>query len=92
MSAWYVFSAMGFYPFNPADGIYQLGSPLFEKIEIPVGAGKTFTLIAKNTSKENKYIQSVKWNGKVDERFYITHEDMMSGGTLEIEMGREPQK
>ncbi len=92
MSAWYVFSAMGFYPFNPADGIYQLGSPLFEKVEIPVGNGKTFTLIANNVSKENKYIQSVKWNGKPDERFYITHEDVMSGGTLEIEMGSEPKK
>ena len=92
MSAWYVFSAMGFYPFNPADGIYQLGSPLFEKVEIPVGGGKTFTLIANNVSKENKYIQSVKWNGEADERFYITHDDVMSGGTLEIEMGSEPKK
>lgn len=90
MSAWYVFSAMGFYPFNPADGKYQLGSPLFEKVEIPVGDGKTFTLIAENVSKENKYIQSVKWNGENDNRLFITHDDIMSGGTLEIEMGSTP--
>jgi predicted alpha-1,2-mannosidase len=92
MSAWYVFSAMGFYPFNPADGKYQLGSPLFEKVEIPVGDGKVFSLVAKNASKGHKYIQSVKWNGQVDDRYFITHDDIMSGGTLEIEMGNSPKQ
>ncbi|MEM6965630.1 MAG: GH92 family glycosyl hydrolase [Bacteroidota bacterium] len=91
MSAWYVFSAMGFYPFNPADGKYQLGSPLFEKVEIPVDDNKTFTLIAKNVSDENKYIQSITWNGKKDDRYFITHDDLMSGGTLELEMGNQPK-
>jgi len=82
---------MGFYPFNPADGKYQIGSPLFEKIEIPIDDNKTFTLIAKNASKENKYIQSITWNGKNDDRYFITHDDIKSGGTLEIEMGNSPK-
>jgi len=86
-----LFSAMGFYPFNPADGKYQIGSPLFEKIEIPIDDNKTFTLIAKNASKENKYIQSITWNGKNDDRYFITHDDIKSGGTLEIEMGNSPK-
>ncbi|MFK8010024.1 MAG: GH92 family glycosyl hydrolase [Saprospiraceae bacterium] len=90
MSAWYVFSAMGFYPFNPADGKYVFGSPLFEKVEIPVKNNNTFTLIARNASAENKYIKSVKWNGADYDKFYISHEDLMSGGMLEMEMSNQP--
>jgi predicted alpha-1,2-mannosidase len=90
MSAWYVFSSMGFYPFNPAAGKYVFGSPLFEKIEIPVKNNKTFTLVANNVSAENKYIKSVKWNGEDYDKFYLTHEDLMSGGVLEMEMVNQP--
>ncbi len=90
MSAWYVFSAMGFYPFNPADGKYAFGSPLFEKIEIPLDKNKTFTLLANNVSSDNKYIQSIKWNDQPYDKMYLTHEALMSGGTLEFEMGKDP--
>ena len=75
MSAWYVFSSIGFYPVNPADGIYVIGSPMFDKVTLEVGNGKQFTVIAKNASTENIYIQSAELNGKKLERSYIYHED-----------------
>ncbi len=92
MSAWYVFSAMGFYPMNPGSGQYELGSPIFESTEIKVGAEKRFKISAKNTSSINRYIQSVKLNGELLQRTYITHQEIMGGGTLEFEMGPDPNK
>ncbi len=92
MSAWYVFSSLGFYPMNPASGQYELGSPLFEKASIAISDTKNFTITAPNTSSINKYIQSVQLNGKSLQRTYITHEELMAGGTLEFEMGSEPNK
>ncbi len=92
MSAWYVFSAMGFYPVNPAEGIYVIGSPLFEESKIPVGDGKFFTVEAKGVSETNKYIQSASLNGKPLEVSYITHKAIMEGGDLVLEMGAEPNK
>ncbi|SHG70794.1 GH92 family glycosyl hydrolase [Flagellimonas flava] len=92
MSAWYVFSAMGFYPMNPGSGQYELGSPVFENTEIKVDAEKSFKISAKNTSSINRYIQSVKLNGELLQRTYITHEEIMGGGTLEFEMGPDPNK
>ncbi|MEM9649596.1 MAG: GH92 family glycosyl hydrolase [Bacteroidota bacterium] len=92
MSAWYVFSAMGFYPMNPGSGQYELGSPIFENTEIKVGTEKSFNISAKNTSSINRYIQSVKLNGELLQRTYITHEEIMGGGTLEFEMGPDPNK
>jgi predicted alpha-1,2-mannosidase len=86
MSAWYVFSAMGFYPVNPASGVYDFGSPLFEEVKLNLGNGKTFTVRANNVSEENKYIQSVKLNGEPYDKLFITHEDLMQGGILEFEM------
>lgn len=86
MSAWYVFSAMGMYPVNPVSGVYEIGTPLFEKLIINLDNGKTFTVLAPGVSKENKYVKSVKLNGEPLNRSYIKHEDIMSGATLEFEM------
>ncbi|RDY61988.1 glycoside hydrolase family 92 protein [Flagellimonas nanhaiensis] len=91
MSAWYVFSSIGLYPMNPASGQYEFGSPIFEKTTISLDADKSFVITAPNTSSINKYIQSVKLNGKQLDRTYITHKELMNGGTLEFEMGSDPQ-
>ncbi|UJH66352.1 GH92 family glycosyl hydrolase [Allomuricauda sp. SCSIO 65647] len=92
MSAWYVFSSLGLYPMNPASGEYELGSPVFEKATIALPDGKSLVVKAEETSSINRYIQSVKLNGKPLERTYITHDELMAGGTLEFEMGKNPLK
>jgi len=92
MSAWYIFSAMGFYPVNPAELKYQFGSPIVQEAIVDIGSGKYFTMKAPMASKENKYIQEVKFNGEGLNRSYVTHEEIMSGGTLEFTMGAEPNK
>ncbi|MDF1864768.1 MAG: GH92 family glycosyl hydrolase [Saprospiraceae bacterium] len=89
MSAWYVFSAMGIYPVNPASGVYDFGSPLFEEVKLKVGNGKTFVIKANDVSKNNKYIKSVKLNGEVYDKLSVTHEDLMKGGILEFEMSNK---
>lgn len=90
MSAWYIFSSMGFYPVNPANGIYAIGTPAFDKLTMNMGSGKTFTITAAGVSKENVYIQSAKLNGTPYEKSFITHKDILSGGTLEFIMGSKP--
>lgn len=90
MSAWYVFSAMGFYPVNPVSGQYEIGTPLFPKMKLHLSNGKTFTVIAKEVSPTNIYIQSVTLNGKPYNQSYITHEQIMNGSTIEFEMGNRP--
>lgn len=90
MSAWYVFSAMGFYPVNPVSGEYEIGSPLFPEIRLNLDNGKTFTVLAPNVSRENIYIQSVKVNGQPYDKSYITHQQIMDGATIEFEMGNQP--
>jgi len=92
MSAWYVLSAMGIYPVNPSELKYQFGSPIVQEANVEVAAGKFFTIKAPLASKENKYIQEVKLNGQTINRSYITHQEIMDGGTLEFEMGAEPNK
>ncbi|MFC5045567.1 GH92 family glycosyl hydrolase [Aquimarina hainanensis] len=92
MSAWYVFSAMGIYPFNPASGIYQIGSPVFEKVTITVDAETSFTILADKASDKNLYIQSATLNGIPLNRTYITHEELLKGGTLHFIMGDTPNK
>ncbi len=86
MSAWYVFSAMGIYPVNPVDGCYYFGSPQFEKVEMHLPNGKTFTINAKNVSKENIYIRSAKLNGVPLNRLYVTYDEIENGSTLDFEM------
>lgn len=92
MSAWYIFSSMGFYPVNPASRIYVIGSPLLSKAVIHLADNKTFTMTAKNAGKDNMYIQSVKLNGKKYNNTYITHDDIINGGELEFTMGSTPNK
>jgi len=96
MSAWYVFSALGFYPVNPASGVYALGSPAVDKATIHLDAkrygGHTFTIVAKNNAPENIYIQSVTLNGKPLNQSWITHGDITAGGTLVLQMGPTPKK
>lgn len=90
MSAWYVMSALGFYQVAPAGGVYVLGSPMVKEACLKVGEGKTFTVIARNNSPENIYIQGVKLNGQPYDKSYITHADIVAGGILELEMGHTP--
>ncbi|RNL82930.1 glycoside hydrolase family 92 protein [Sinomicrobium pectinilyticum] len=92
MSAWYVFSAMGIYPYNPSSGTYQIGSPIFEKSVIKVSEEELFTIKANNVSDKNIYIQSATLNGEEFNRTYITHDEITAGGELEFEMGPEPNK
>nr|WP_299215063.1 GH92 family glycosyl hydrolase [uncultured Allomuricauda sp.] len=92
MSAWYVFSSLGLYPMNPASAQYEFGSPLFEKATISISDTKNFIILAENTSPVNKYIQAVKLNGESLQRTYITHTELMAGGTLKFEMGPDPNK
>jgi predicted alpha-1,2-mannosidase len=86
MSAWYVFSAMGFYPVNPADGKFILGSPALDRAEIRTGIEKTFTIIAENNSAENVNVSEVFLNGHKLDRNYITYSEIMAGGELRFIM------
>ena len=90
MSAWYIFSSLGFYPVTPASNQYIIGSPLFEKASINLENGKTFTVQANNVSSENKYIKSVQLNGDNYEYSFINHTAIMNGGSLVFEMTNEP--
>ncbi|HJT74043.1 MAG TPA: GH92 family glycosyl hydrolase [Chitinophaga sp.] len=90
MSSWYVVSSLGFYPVNPAKGIYVFGSPLFEKATLKLQGGKTFTVQTVNNSPENIYIQQVTLNGKPYSNSFIRHADILKGGTLKITMGSKP--
>jgi len=90
MSAWYVFSALGFYPVDPVSGRYEIGTPLFEHSEFKLANGKKFTIKANHVNKTNIYIQSITLDGKPLETSYITHEQIMSGATLVFQMGSKP--
>lgn len=92
MSAFVVFSSLGFYPITPGNPVYTIGSPLFTKSSIQLENGKTFTVLAPNASKLNKYIQSASLNGQPLNRPFIKHKDIMTGGTLKLVMGDKPNK
>lgn len=92
MSAWYIFSSLGFYPVNPANSAYVLGSPLFDEATLNLPGGKTFTVKAVDNLPENKYIQSATLNGQPYEKSFITHRDILNGGTLELQMGSQPNQ
>jgi len=87
MSAWYVLNAMGFYSFCPGEPVYSIGRPIFDKVEINLSNGKKFTIIARNNSPENLYVQSLKLNGISLGKPFFTHRDILNGGELEFEMG-----
>ena len=92
MSAWYVFSALGFYPVVPGSGIYAIGSPVFPKVSIQLENGKTFIIEAKSISRDNYFISSATLNGKSYNKCYLSHADIMQGGTLSFTMSGKPDR
>ncbi|MFH4965696.1 GH92 family glycosyl hydrolase [Gaetbulibacter sp. M235] len=92
MSSWYIMSSLGFYPVNPAQGVYAFGSPLFDEATINLENGKTFVIKSINNSDDNFYIQSVSLNGKQIDKNYITHKEIQQGGELVFTMGNTPNK
>jgi predicted alpha-1,2-mannosidase len=92
LSSWYVLSATGIYPVTPGSTQYAIGSPIFDKVTLALGDGKTFSIITKNNSSKNIYIRSATLNGEPINRSWIDHSEIMSGGTLEFEMGPEPNE
>ena len=90
MSAWYVLSALGFYPVNPADGNYWFGSPLVVSAEVITESGNRFFVTTQNQAEQNVYVQSVTLNGTPLDRLYITHREIMDGGELHFVMGPNP--
>jgi predicted alpha-1,2-mannosidase len=92
MSAWYILNAMGFYQETPGNPVYTIGRPIFDKVEIPLNNGKTFTIITENNNPENKYVQEVYLNDNILSDLYFSHEDIKNGSTLKIIMGNLPKK
>ncbi|MDR1682620.1 MAG: glycoside hydrolase family 92 protein, partial [Candidatus Symbiothrix sp.] len=92
LTAFVVFSQMGFYPITPGLPMYVIGSPAFEHVKLNIGKGKFFEVIARNYSSENKYIQSAKLNGQAWNKSWFAHDDLMQGGSLELVMGKYPNK
>ena len=91
-SAWYVFSALGFYPVCPGSGQYVLGTPYFDEVKLHLENGRTLEIDADDNSSANKYIQAMTLNGKPYGKNYIMHDDLMAGGKIEFEMGAQPNK
>lgn len=91
-SAWYVFSALGFYPVCPATDEYVLGAPLFQKAEISLSNGNKITILADENSDENRYLQQLKLNGKEYPNNYLKHGDLMEGARIEAVMGAQPNR
>jgi len=92
MSAWYILSAMGFYPVDPVSGIYVFGSPLLDRVTIALPGSKTFTVVTENNGDDKPYIQSVTWRGRPYGKAFIRHADIMAGGELRFVMSAEPNK
>lgn len=90
MSSWYILSSLGFYPVNPAQGVYDLGIPLFKEAEIQLGHGKSFKVIQENYNPENNFVESVSLNGKLLDRGFITHKEVVNGGELVFLMANKP--
>ncbi len=91
-SAWYVFSAMGFYPVCPGTDEYVLGAPLFKKMSIRLENGKILTIQAPSNSASNLYVKELKWNGVVNPNTYLKHGDLLKGGTLQFSLQSTPAK
>ncbi len=92
MSAWYIFSAMGFYPVCPGTNEYVLGAPYLPSVKLTLANGKTFEIKAEGVSDKRRYVKSVKLNGRPYTKMYITHEDILKGGILEFQMSTRPNK
>jgi len=91
-SAWYVFSSLGFYPVCPGTDQYVIGSPLFEKATIQLENGNKLVIEAKDNNAENIYVNNIKMNGKVVDRNYFTHSELLKGGKIEMDMSAKPNK
>ncbi|MBE7176469.1 MAG: GH92 family glycosyl hydrolase [Mucilaginibacter polytrichastri] len=91
-SAWYVFSAMGFYPVTPASDQYVAGAPLFQKLTLKLENGKTVTISAPKNSAENRYVQNVKLNGKDWNKNWFSHAELQKGATIDVDMSAAPNK
>jgi putative alpha-1,2-mannosidase len=92
LSSWFVFRALGFFPVNSSSGIYEIGTPMFERASIAVDNGQQFTVIAKEVSRENIFIQSASLNGRDFNKTYLTHAEIMQGGEIEFLMSDKPSK
>lgn len=92
MSAWYIFSSLGFYPVAPGSDLYSLGSPAIRTALISLENGNTLEIEAKNQSDKNVYVQKVEWNGKALNRFYLTHHELIQGGKLTFTMTSKPKR
>ncbi|KGO85495.1 sugar hydrolase [Flavobacterium rivuli WB 3.3-2 = DSM 21788] len=92
MSAWYIFSSLGFYPVAPGSDVYALGSPKIKEATLTLENGKTFTVSAKNQSAKNVYVSKVELNGKLLNSTFIKHADITNGGNLVFYMGSKPKK
>jgi putative alpha-1,2-mannosidase len=92
MSSFVVFSMMGMYPVTPGVPVYDLCSPVFDRVAIHLQNGKTFTIVCRNNSANNKYIQGIKLNGQSQSKVWIKHSDIANGGTLELQMGDTPNQ
>ena len=90
MSAWYVLSAMGFYPVDPMGGCFVIGSPVVEEATLNVGNGRTFRVIVRGNDERHIYVKSVRLNGKPYDKTYIDFADIQRGGTLEFQMTDRP--
>jgi predicted alpha-1,2-mannosidase len=91
-SAWYVFSAMGFYPVCPASGQYVLGAPLFKKLTVSLESGKKIVINSPNNSAENKYINTLQYNGQLYDKTWFSHESLLKGAVIDIKMSAQPNK
>jgi putative alpha-1,2-mannosidase len=91
-SAWYVFSALGFYPVTPASDQYALGTPLFRKVTINLENGKKVILSAPNNSKDNLYIKRMTFNGNNDTKNWLSHSALIEGAAIDFEMSDSPNK
>ena len=92
MSAWYLFSVMGFYPVCPGTDQYVLGAPYLPYLKLTLPNGKVLEIKAEGVGDKNRYVRSLKWNGEAYDKLYITHEDLMQGGVLEFKMSASPNK
>lgn len=92
MSAWYIFTAMGFYPVCPGSDQYVLGAPYLPQLTLTLDNGRTFEIKAPGVSDRNRYVKEVRLNGKPYSKMYITHNDILAGGTLEFVMSARPNR
>jgi predicted alpha-1,2-mannosidase len=90
MSAWFLFSSLGFYPVDPVSGAYVFGSPLFERAQVSLGGARTLVVEAKGNRPDTPYVQSITWNGRPWTKSWIDHATLAKGGTLSFVMGAKP--